>query len=964
MLANLSAGVTYMKRKDSVAAVSAPGALRLVVAMLALGGLVHSSAAAPAAATSAATDSAAVTPAAASASEATSATAPTTSGSSDVPPALAHLDDFITENCSACHNDTDKAGRLDLDSLGYNAKDPATFLNWVKVHDRLAADEMPPKKRHRPDRAEEETAIKNLDAWLTKIEQERTAVEGRSTLRRLNRYEYENTLRDLFNLPLLDIKDQLPEDGEAFRFNKVGDQLDVSHVQMSRFMKAADHAIREAVSLQWFHPATSVRRYYARDQKAITDKFTQSFFDPYPDRGTTPLVGTKAEPEVHAGRAPFSVGASDPAKREQEAVGWVHSYYVGAFNPYWDQFLAPVTGRYKVRFSGYTIWASPGGYRRDFTKGENDKVGIPMAPRWFLPNLDDVSAGRREEPITVYSRGAVMRRLGKFDLHVEPSVTELDDIWLMRNESLLTDAARFFRSRPTPKDGQFTNPLAQPDGQPGVAFRWIEVEGPIYDADSLAGYRLLFGDLPLREVKAGAPGVTVDMGAMQSVLRNEEQAPEILHATLDVVSQNPNADAERLLRSFMNRAYRRPVPEEDVQHILKLIHAQMAQGRGFGGAMVAGYTAVLCSPSFVFVEEKPGRLDDYALATRLALFLTNSAPDEALRAHAARGDLHEPAVLKSETQRLLDDKKSDRFVNAFLDYWLDLRKVGDSDPSSTLYPDYYLDESLVEAAIDETHLYFQELIRDNLPARDLITSDFTYVNERLAQHYGIPGVSGVAMRRTQLPADSVRGGIITQASVLKVTANGTTTSPVIRGHFITERILGIETPLPPPVPAVTPDIRGAVTIREQLAKHRADASCASCHSKMDPPGFALESFDVMGGWRDRYRGASDEGLPAIGLGHNGFPFVFHYALPVDSTGELPDGRKFEDVRELKRLLLTNESQVARNLIQQLMVYATAAPVRYSDRATVDRILEDTRTSGHGVRSMIEAIVQSDLFLNK
>jgi hypothetical protein len=220
------------------------------------------------------------------------------------------------------------------------------------------------------------------------------------------------------------------------------------------------------------------------------------------------------------------------------------------------------------------------------------------------------------------------------------------------------------------------------------------------------------------------------------------------------------------------------------------------------------------------------------------------------------------------------------------------------------------------------------------------------------------------MRRVTLPKDSLRGGLMTQASILKVTANGTTTSPVLRGHWITERILGVETAPPPKVPAVEPDIRGAVTIRQQLEKHRADQSCASCHNKMDPPGLALESFDVMGGWRDRYRAAKEGVTPASGIGMDGQRFAFFYALPVDCTGALPDGRAFQDVRDLKRLLLTDPAPIARNLVRQLAVYATGAPVRFSDRVEIERIVQRTSASDYGVRSIVQELVQSDLFQTK
>ncbi len=238
------------------------------------------------------------------------------------------------------------------------------------------------------------------------------------------------------------------------------------------------------------------------------------------------------------------------------------------------------------------------------------------------------------------------------------------------------------------------------------------------------------------------------------------------------------------------------------------------------------------------------------------------------------------------------------------------------------------------------------------------------LNEKLAAHYGLPPVQGVALRRVALPPDSVRGGLLTQAAILKVTANGTTTSPVLRGAWIMERILGQKPPPPPPsVPAVEPDIRGAATIRELLEKHRTEESCAACHVKIDPPGFALENFDVMGGFRDRYRAIAEGKAPAAGIGKGGQKFPFHYALPVDATGALPDGRPFTDIRDFKRLVAQNERQIARNLVNQLVVFATGAPVRFGDRAAVEKIL-DQAAPAYGVRSLVHGLIQSDLFLTK
>ncbi|MFO1451026.1 MAG: DUF1592 domain-containing protein [Opitutaceae bacterium] len=872
--------------------------------------------------------------------------------------------DYTDRYCSSCHNDEDKKGRLDVGSLTSALTSKPDLETWVKIHDRLAAGEMPPEEKPRPDAAETAAFLQALRDTLVAHESERVRREGRATQRRLNGYEYENALRDLLSAPWLQIRGQFPDDGESNRFNKIGEALDVSHVHLARYLAAADYAIRQTLSVQLERPPTTTTRHYARDQRTLTSKFTPNPFNSSPDRMTYPVLGVKPQRDVRMLEAPLTVGSADPVTRELEAVGWVSSNYVTGFTYRWDGFRAPVAGRYRIRFSGYTLWAAPGGVTRSFSHGE-DKVGTLRPPNPATPDYDQISPGRTQEPITVYTRnGLLNRRVGSFDLTPEPAVHDLGEVWLLANETLVPDASRFYRSRPE----KFRNPLMTPEGAPSVAFRWMEVEGPLYDDSTTAGYRLLFGDLPLVRAAPGSSSLTVPViasGDRREGGRNAGQRIEpMVETTVDVLSQAPRSDAEPLLRTFLARAYRRPVLETDVSRFLSLFDERRRAGLGFAEAMVATYTAILASPGFVYLNESPGRLDDHALATRLALFLWNSPPDESLRAKAARGELHQPETLRAETERLLSDPRAQRFRDAFLDYWIDLRKIEDSTPSTTLYNDYYLDDALVEAAVAETRLVFEEMIRADLPARSMVDTDFTYLNERLAMHYGIPGVRGVAMRRVELPPDSPRGGFMTQASVLKITANGTTTSPVLRGKWIFERILGLDIPPPPPVAAVEPDIRGAVTLRQQLEKHRSDASCASCHKKIDPPGFALESFDVMGGWRDRYRGIDETKPPEIGRGKNGHAFAFHLGLPVDAAGELPDGRGFKDVREFKRLLLENEVPFARNLAKQLVTYATGAPVTFGDRMELARILERAAPSRYGTRSLIHAIVQSDLFQHR
>jgi hypothetical protein len=866
------------------------------------------------------------------------------------PVSQADVREFLAANCFACHDSWTKKGNLDLSALKFDLADAKTFAVWVKVHDRVYDGEMPPKGAPQPDATERAAFLKNLAQPMIAADQARIRREGRAVLRRMNRYEYENTLRDLLDAPWLQIKELLPEDGEAYRFNKSGEALGVSHVQISRYLTAAEYALREVMARAEKQPETITKRYYAREQRAFTAHVEFSQFNTASERATFPLLGNAADVAALKKEAPMTAGAADPAKRELESMGVVASSYE-PLEIRFNQFKAPVPGRYKLRLSAHSFWAGP-----------------ESAEKWWKPSRTEASAGRTREPITLYAEipPRQMRYLGNVDVSLEPSVQELD-VWLLKDETIRPDAVRLFRSRPP----NWRNPLAEKDGQPGVAFRWLEVTGPLYDGWPAKGHRLLFGDLPIRckDALTGQPLLDVEdeETAEEQAAKRAKNPNQKLTKICGVKSQQPHADAAALLRNFLQRAYRHPRPqviEEDTERFLKIFDAAHKTSGSFTEAMITTYSAVLCSPAFTTLEEKPGRLDDRALASRLAYFLWNSEPDATLRELARQGALRKSAVLRAQVDRMLGDARSQRFVNAFLDYWLDLRKVNITSPDEWLYPDYYLDDFLVESATVETRAFFAELIRGDLPARNVVASDFVMINERLAAHYSLPGVEGSRIRRVALPPDSMRGGLLTQASVLKVTANGTTTSPVVRGAWMMERILGEPAPPPPAgVPAVEPDIRGAITLRQQLDKHRTQAACNVCHAKIDPAGFALENFDVFGGWRDKYR-ALAEGEKAPGIGKNGQRFAFRYIQPVDASGSLPDGRSFHDVRELKRLLLQDERQIARNLSAQLIVFATGAPVQFSDRPKVEAMLDRAAGKGYGVKTLIQLIIESDLFRNK
>jgi mono/diheme cytochrome c family protein len=473
-----------------------------------------------------------------------------------------------------------------------------------------------------------------------------------------------------------------------------------------------------------------------------------------------------------------------------------------------------------------------------------------------------------------------------------------------------------------------------------AVIEWVEITGPLAEEWPPRGHRLLYGDLALEPADPKHPG-----------------------KDLRVVSPDPEQDARRLLAGFLPRAFRRPVTDAENEEHVAVVRAELAKGRRFDEALRAAYTRALCSPSFLFRSERPGALGDFALASRLSFGFWATAPDDELLSLAAAGKLGDPDVLVAQTRRLLADPRGRRFTVNLLDNWLKLRDIDFTQPDTKLYPEF--EEYLKKSMLAESRAFFEELMADDLPARTVIASDFAMLNERLAEHYRLPGVQGPEIRRVALPSGSHRGGFLTQGAVLKVSANGTTTSPVVRGAFVLDRLLGTP-PDPPPkdVPVVEPDIRGSTTIREQLARHRDIAACAGCHAKLDPPGFALESFDVTGRWRTHYRALPAANAEKV-VNVPGTDIRYYVQGPVvDPSYTLADGRPFADVEGYQRLMLEDERQLARNLVAMFAAQLTGAEIEFADRGTVEEILDRTAAGGYGVRSILEAVVQSRLFTHK
>ncbi|QDU26240.1 hypothetical protein ETAA8_13160 [Anatilimnocola aggregata] len=1030
--------------------------------------------------------------------------------------------EFVKRNCIDCHGGDASEGNFRVDQLSFENPNRDQLARLVLLYDRVHSGEMPPQDADQPSPAEKAAFLGELRTKLIAIEKKIAGESGgRTSVRRMNRVEYESTLRDLLALPLLSVKDLLPEDGQQFGFDKVAGALDFSHIQMTKYLQAADFALGQAVVKTGSRPETKTWREPAARQDTARGAIAIHCAAPLKGRELAPglkthVVGNPDKDYGNTYRAATFSGEADSVA--------VFTGVIGAHQPEGiqiDHFRPTVSGWYRVKFSTWSLrWertkAVPAvrGLVRNFTvfgppyfKNDSGKWEFTPLPEekpdaGRMENVEFYGETETTQIIRASLKGEV---IGFFDApSLKPKVHEFK-LWLNPGERISLHAMTLPATGA--RNGGQSNGVVTYEG-PGVAYDWFEVEGPLIEQWPPASQQRLFGDKPPsaypRPMLTGAPTVQpgetftlpveklsdagqivgterllnvngttngkincavageyeVSVTASETPAGDEaaemrfllnglelpharftvdapRSAPKTYRAKFRVESAGPvtlgveftndfldetNPNPKRrdrnlflsgievsaakaagavaatattlgtdshwsLLLSFATQAFRRPVATDEITPYASIIEAQLESGNSFEEAMLAGYKAVLCSPDFLLIglesgvpqsaKNAPTKLGDYALASRLSFFLWNSIPDATLLELAAQNSLSKPATLQAQVERMLADPRSERFVEHFLDEWLELKKIDFTTPDPNLYPEY--DPWLHDSMLAETRASFRRMLTKNLGVREVVASDTLLINQRLAELYGIRGVNGADLREVKVPAGTPRGGFLTQAAILKVTANGTATSPVMRGVWIMERILGIPRQPPPQnVAAIEPDATGAVTIRQMLEKHRADVSCAACHAKMDPPGFALENFDVIGGWRDRYRLAgqpkktrqgkevveepSIEVISDAALRRN--RVKIRLGTEVDASGELADGRKFTDVTSFRTFMLQDEDALARNVARQLMIYATGAGVRFSDREAINTIIAKTKPTHHGLRSIVEAVVASDLFQTK
>ncbi len=768
---------------------------------------------------------------------------------------------FLMKHCNACHAGDKPKGNLNLEKLALDFDDASMRAHWTAVVERLAAGDMPPEDKPRPDSAELKAFAEWLSPRVAAAEKMARAAQGRVVIRRLNRIEYENTIRDLLGVQV-NLKEQLPLDSAADGFDNAGAAHHTSSFLMEKYLEAADTALNMAITNRPKPPPLLSKKY--------------SIKDGHPVKHTTEDVYRFLD--------------------EGEVVCFCSSEW---HNVSASTFYPQDGGNYRFRISASAIQSGDKPITFRVTASGTRLTGMSGLVSYF-----DALPG---EP-----------KVFEFTRHMEPRTTI----------SLL------------PYGLAGANTVKQTGSEkwegPGLAIQYIEIDGPLYDSWPPSSHKRLLGELAQKNFKAYN-----------------------FSDRVEVVSDQPLVDSERVLMTFVRRAFRRNITADEVAPYLSIVQNKIAGGYTFEQALRAALKGVLISPDFLFLREKPGKLDDFALACRLSYFLWSTMPDDELFELAEQQKLQRPTVLRAQVERMLASSKAKAFTENFVGQWLGLREIDATEPSHILYPEF--DHLLKVSMIRETELFFDEVLRNDLSLTNFIASDFTMLNGRLAKHYGISGVNGWEFQKTPVPPESHRGGVLTMASVLKVTANGTTTSPVLRGAWVLDRILGSPAPPPPDnVSAIDPDIRGATTIREQLAKHRSVESCGVCHRQIDPPGFALESFDCIGGWRDWYRVTGNGGSVTV----DGRRMAYHKGKPVDPSDVMPSGEKFENVDQFKQLLLKDKSQLARALTAKLITYSTGRAPQAADRQDVNEIVTKVATMDYGLRSLVHEVVQSEIFQTK
>jgi hypothetical protein len=868
---------------------------------------------------------------------------------------------FLQANCFKCHGDKKTLAGLRLDTLGTDFLAGKTADTWKEIYDRIGNRSMPPKKEPRPEPAQATVVTDWIISELRHAEKRARGLSGRIPTRRLNRTEYANTLRDLFFLDenvARALEVDLPMDGKVEGFDRGGAGLFIDGAQMARYLETADLVLDKSVFSPKPKFITSERSYY-RDKvqwhnKKYRWKYTEQPIYPIghllrdreQERVTMPLGADWAR-QINGGLEFVGTGYHAQGSIDFHAGTW-HSWQ---HNWKWNGNFSDGWYRMRIRAGGF--------------KGSG-KHAIDAVTFWlkYTPNTPIEAKGSvvidapidqpREYEFQVYLREGpadISKTLsigwngGPENLVIQnPAWRKLEQDW---NHVYYTNEAIFKKKPPAPKkeidaarkryeegaeryrQGMLNldvayvfNPEVDLKAIPRLWIEWLELEGPI-DAWPPRARTELFFDGETR---------TFDR--------------QYLH---------------KIFARFLPRAYRRPVEAGEIDRVVAwALKAQEKNKLTDPEAVREGLKMVLCSPAFLLIQEPAGeqpgprKLTDHELASRLSYFLWSTMPDAELFRLAAEKKLQDPKTLEAQVRRMLADPKAIGLVHNFTGQWLKVRDFGSVTTDRNQYRSY--DDDLRDSSRQEPYEFFKEVLSKDLSILNFIDSDFLTINSRLAAHYGIAGAKGSEFRRVRIQPEQRRGGVLGMAGVLTFLTDGLRTLPVRRGAYVLDTLWNAPPPPPPPNVGDLPPVGKVRTVRQRLELHRKSDSCASCHSRIDPFGIALENYDAIGAWRDRQNGErfnNDKNAPLL-----------------DVSGVLPSGRPFATVQEFKQALRAEKDRFVRGFVEKMLTYALGRPVGAPDRGTIDAIIHKLEPDKvpdqekYRLQSLIQAIVASEVFRHK
>ena len=799
--------------------------------------------------------------------------------------------EFVSQYCTQCHGEEKQKADRRFDMLSLSIEDFREQEMWQEIVDQLNLGEMPPDDETQPSESERLAVIEMITNGIAEAREKFSGISNHTVLRRLNKFEYTNTISDLLGLnteswnPATDFPADVIVDG----FDNDGAELVTSGLLLEKYFPAAESAILRATHFDSKPESKSYLQkspfyFRGKESNGLPKLFQVDRYRFLPETPYTDLYGR------------FYRGGH---------LGFLPLYRTGG---------VPHSGRYTIR-------AKAGAVNRTHAYGKilgDFRNGDPLVMEFASVDRKGSTAGASGNVTNAVS-------LTTFELdEAEPEWFE----WTGYLEKGYEPEVRFRNGTAAAK--RLTRLLLNkadqfPEFQPFADMKSAGDKGHEPWHGTLRAYQGPM--LRVWEIQVDGPHIQewppVGHDALYGKLSPQDLSSKIIGESLT---------------QFAKLAFRRPPIEGELQPILDMVQNKLKEGLSPLESLQLGFQTILSAPGFLYLNEGEGELDDFSLASRLSYFLWSSMPDAKLFELAEQGKLKDTGVLRGQVERMLADPKSKRLTSNFLRVWLELDNIGEMPPSKE-FVSFYRD-NLESAMRKETELLFENVLKKNLPPRELLAANYSFINRELAEHYGIPGVEGNEFRKVSF-SGSERGGILGHGSFLTASANGVDTSPVVRGIYVMNKLLDY-TPPPPPddVPEIEPDVTGATTLREKLVKHRADATCAQCHSKIDPAGFALENYDAIGAWRDKY----------------------DKKLVVDPSGKLPSGKTFSNSSEFKKLVVEQEETFIRCLAKKMMTYAIGRKLNSGDRPSIDRISKMTIDDQAGLQELVQSIVQSKSFL--